>query len=136
MAPGFPGEEVDERTDHGAAGGGDGDPPVPRERLCDVEGVAGLGGDPLLEDGLDAGRALEEEALDQPDHQAEENGAERSGEPDEDRAAHHEEVSTAFEQASGVGGRRGQSDVPRWGIGRRPRLAPRRGTAGPGAGSW
>ena len=99
-------------------------------------GVAGLGGDPLLEDGCDAGGPLEEEALDQADHQPEQDRAQRAREADEDRAAHHVEVSAAFEQASGFGGRRGQSGEPSWGVEARRKLAPGAANAGFPGRAW
>ena len=53
-------------------------------------------------------RAFEGEALDQADHQAEEHGAQGARQTDEDRAANHVEVSAAFEELLGVGGRGGR----------------------------
>ena len=102
MAAGFAREEIDQGADERAARRGDRDAPVPGQTARDFEGIAGLRGDALLEDGHDAVHPLEGEALDRADQQSEEHGAERAGEPDEDGAAHHVEVSTAFEQAVGM----------------------------------
>ena len=91
VALGFAREEVDERAHDQAAGGRDEEQQPRRERLRHFARVTGLGQESFLEDLGHALGPTEEEALEEPDQQAEHHRAERTGQATADPHQHHEE---------------------------------------------
>ena len=88
-------KEVDQRPNDEAARGRNRDAPVPRQVGGLPHRVAGLGEQPFPGELGEPVRARECEGLDGADQQPERHRAEGTGQADEDRGDHHEEVAAA-----------------------------------------
>jgi hypothetical protein len=95
VAPGLPSEEIDQGADDQTSQGRDQQQEGPGEGLGHRQRIAGLRQQSLLEYGRGAVQTAEEEALEEPDHQTEDDRPEGAGQTAGDGDQHHEQVPAA-----------------------------------------